>query len=362
MKQYGLIGTYKNKDADGIFLFSLDDSTGELDDLGRVAFACDAKYLARHNDMLVSTCSFAEDDRKRGALILYKIMSGADEKQKYTLRVVDRVSEGEGSACYVTFAGGYVVSANYHEGTVRFYELQDEKFVHRRTISFGLKAGTHQVLESGGWFYIPCLLKDRIYVISPALEIADEIPFPAGSGPRHGILSPDGQYMWVVGELDDRLYILKAAPQNGEAVIDDTQEKDKVVQGSEDRQQCVQKYQICRSLPISREKGAHPAAVRLSRDGGYLYISVREENVVSVWQTANLTDKPDGTSGLWQQLLFVGGNHPRDMVLSPDDRYVLAANKESGTVTCFRRQPDGMIGSRMDTLKKTQAVVITFLE
>lgn len=336
MGQYGLIGTYKNSDKNGIFLFELGED-GQMEKKGLAADIRDAKYLAVCADCLVSTYSDEDKNSAYGGLVLYRLKKGlctraeqeGEDRESVILNETDRVKEGRSSACYVAFLGDYCVSANYHEGVVFFYKVQENRLKLVKRLDFGERAGAHQVMYSEGYFYVPCLLLNKLFVISPRLEVVAEIPFEEGAGPRHGCFSADGSTLWMVGELSNRLYKLRVGDNHTPEIV--------------------------QSWLLSDYEGAHPAAIRLSKDGRYVYVSVREHNVIAVLDT---TSEVEGIV----QVRQTQGNHPRDMILSPDERFVLAANKTSGSVTCFVRDERlGLIGSECGGLAVTEAVAIVFL-
>lgn len=362
MGQYGLIGTYKNSDQNGILLFELGED-GQLRSHGAVADIRDAKYLTVSGDHIVSTYTDEDGEGAHSGLVLYRLTKGICRESQDTskkaglplLRELDRVREGKGSACYVAFLGDYCVSANYHEGVVCFYQLENDTLKLVKRLEFGARAGAHQVMYREGYFYVPCLLRDRLFVISPGLEVIAEVAFDEGTGPRHGCFSADKTTMWLAGELDNRLYKLRmgAGVDSSVGLSTGSSEDPDVVSGSEPNAQHIP--QFVRSWRISDHEGANPAAIRLSGDGRYVYVSVREHNVIAVLDTEH---EEEGIV----QLRPVDGDHPRDMILSPDERFVLAANKTGGSVTCFARDAEsGRIGDRAGELTVTEAVAIVFV-
>lgn len=331
---YGLVGTYENKEENGIFLFSLDPSTGKIDKRGRVAGIGDTKYLDVSGQYVVSTFSEMEGGKRKSGIVLFRI--SRDVAGLPRLDECSRAVQGSVTACYVAFAGEYVVSANYHEGNACFYKIKDEKLEFVKKIDFNKKAGTHQVIYRDGYFYIPCLLLDKLYVVSPELTVVGETAFPKGSGPRHGCFSTDGKRLWIAGELDHRLYMLEKTKDHAMKI--------------------VWSDNIILPEPTDNEP-AHPAAVRLSNDGRHLYISVREVNVFAVWDVSSAEGKP-----VFVQARGTQGDHPRDMVLSPEGEVIMAANKSDGTLTCFSLdKTKGRVGEMTGKIYVKEAVSAAFL-
>ena len=71
--------------------------------------------------------------------------------------------------------------------------------------------------------------------------------------------------------------------------------------------------------------------IRLTADGGHLYVTNRGENSLVGYAVAR-----DGTLAAITRVA-TGGAHPRAFSLSPDGAWVLVANRDSNNVTVFRR-------------------------
>ncbi|MFQ9705438.1 MAG: lactonase family protein [Enterocloster clostridioformis] len=74
------------------------------------------------------------------------------------------------------------------------------------------------------------------------------------------------------------------------------------------------------------------AAIRLSPDERFLYVSTRFAEVITVFKIDH------GCLAQIQQT-GCGGIHPRDMVLTPDGRYLLVANRTRGGLVSFQINP-----------------------
>lgn len=366
MQSIGLIGTYKNEKNDGIYYFTLDPETGALKLGNCAAGLSDSKYLAIHGNLLASSFRVGDGDESYSGIALMQILQ--DKSGHPRLEEAARITEGKMAACYLIFTDKYLVSSNYHEGKVHFYEY-DAHFLKRvKTFEFGLGAGAHQVIVRNGYFYVPCLAQDKVQCISLELEFLGACEFPKGSGPRHGILSEDECRLYLVSELSNELFTCSFA----EGPIP----------------------KIESNVKISAFAGAHPAAIRRS-SGNVLYLTVREENILSIWDVGNGISPAerieDGQGGSWAdrqedvtsdrqtevtadhqtdnvanprflQGYDVKGDHPRDMILTPDEKFVLIANKESGSLVSYRidaKSPDRL--EYCDRIEIEQGVALMML-
>jgi len=77
------------------------------------------------------------------------------------------------------------------------------------------------------------------------------------------------------------------------------------------------------------------AAIRLSADGRFLYVSGRSNSEIAAFAI-------DAASGALSpvQRVPTDGLAPRDFDLTPDGRFVVIANQQSNTLTSLWRNPD----------------------
>ena len=116
-------------------------------------------------------------------------------------------------------------------------------------------------------------------------------------------------------------------------------------------------FELMQRIPLLDAPGSgcdETAAIRLSPDERFLYVSVRGANLIVVLACAS-----DGLRVI--QRVSCGGDHPRDIALSPDGHFVLSANRYSGDLTCFPRDPaSGRIGAQCSKVSVPEGVSIVF--
>ena len=134
----------------------------------------------------------------------------------------------------------------------------------------------------------------------------------SGSGPRHLIFSKNGGYLYLVNELSGTAIAYKY--NNGD--IEQLQE-------------------LC--IGMERQEGG--GGMALSADEKYLYVSMREGNDgISTFKIQN-----DGTLSH-----FAYNNvseHPRDITLSSDGRYLLAAAMKENKIDIMKILDDGKLAN-----------------
>ena len=358
----GYLGTYAAGAHHSVCRFQLDCGSGALSLPVPVLDAPDSKYLSLRGALLA--CPLKKDGRA-GILAARIDASG---------RVVPLASYyGEqDAACYILQDEDYIYTANYHEGSILIYRrkavsdhaAEDAGRMPEDTLQMsesptgaspaanpsvgslpvlepafrletGDASGCHQVLCCGPFLYANCLLRDRMFIYDSRKQFAltAEIPFPAGTGPRHGVMDHAQKRLFLTSELSNELFVLGLADPG--------------------RPEILGRVPVS---PVAAAAGQAPAgaAIRLSQDEHFLYVSTRFSNTLSVFGV-------DGLRLTKLQEVSCGGDHPRDMILSPDGRWLLAANRYSDCLVSFPvDRATGLIGKPVSEAAVPQPVSIVF--
>jgi 6-phosphogluconolactonase len=133
-----------------------------------------------------------------------------------------------------------------------------------------------------------------------------------GSGPRHVAFSADGRYAWMVCELSSEVLAVK--PYGAYEQV------------------CV-----VSALPPGYDGKSASSAIKLSKDGRYLFVTNRGHDSIASFSI-------DAGTGVVTPLAFqaAGGRTPRDIAISPDGGFLYAANQDSDSVTAFRVNNGGL--------------------
>jgi hypothetical protein len=165
-----------------------------------------------------------------------------------------------------------------------------------------------------------CACGSGINKTGGAFDLICESKVPSGYGVRHLVFSKDGKYIYAVNELVPSISVFSW--QNGGAKLIQTV-----------------------GLSCKNQK-ASGAAIRLSENGKYLYVSLREENTICVFEV-------EREKLTLLQKIPCGGDSPRDFILFKE--FLICCNEKSGDVVVFKINPDGFLQAG-DTILVPQAL------
>lgn len=305
MIQTGYIGTYASPKSHGIYHFFFDTETGGLSKPELFYEGRDMKCAAFSKGLLAAP---VQRESTAGVVVLDTERQG---------RVVAEANFERETSCYLLMEDEYLYSANFHEGHVLVCRRNNGALELAHRVSFGGEAGCHQVLLWGQRLLVPCMNLDKVALLDRERDFAEagSLCFPTGSGPRHGVFDRWGRWLYVVTQFSHEVYAFR-------------------VGDGEFRQEGA--YPIFES---TAPPGAETAAVRLSPDGRFLYVSTRGANVLTVFALS-------GGALTRLQQVSCGGDHPRDFVLSSDGRFLLVLNRDSDNLVSFQLDREsGLIGA-----------------
>lgn len=307
MKTMLYAGTYTAKSSQGIYSFSFED--GRLSSSQLFCEIKNPKYLTKKDNCLITVADF---DYESGVAL---INAEGDIKNKIAFE--------KRTSCFITSVDDDIYTANYHTGVVTHLKLvQDElKFINSIQIQDG--AGCHQILVFHERILVPCLFLDRVFIFDRSLKKIGSIHFNANTGPRHGVFSKDGKYLYLVSELSNELFVIE-----------------------------TDEWNIIHQIPVLMSKEIHvrdTAAIRLNDDEKFIYVSTRTKDVISVIELED--HKPTVI-----QTVSCGGKHPRDFVLL--GQYLLCANKNTNEVISFKINDDGTLGKIVDRIEVPEVVAL----
>ncbi len=340
----------------GIYAARLDLKTGHLTPLGLQAELQRATWLVTNPAMPVI---YSVASGPGGMAAESEMHSFAVDTASGKLRELNTVGTGGKDATHVAVDGrlNALFVANHGSGDVTALPLNadgslgpvasDQKTTgtgpHRRQ-SMPQPHGI-AVHPYHGYVAMADFGADRLYVYhvdraTRALTPA-ALPFeamPMGSGPRHLAFRPDGRFLYVNSELTAELFTYAWDAKTGGLHL----------------MQRFSPYPV--GYAGAQEKSS--AETVISRDGRYLYISLRgDQNSLVVYAI----DQKDGTLKEIQRLSS-GGKSPWSFGIDPGGNWMLVTNVDSSSVAVFRiDRASGMLTATSESLAVPQALAVTFV-
>jgi 6-phosphogluconolactonase len=349
------LGTYTRTTSRGIYSAQLDAKTGVLSTPILAAELTNPSWLTLHPSGRVLYAieeTKLPDGKAGGAVRAYAI-----DPVTRALTLLNREITAD-SLCHaaVDATGRILVAVSYGGGQVSAFPLladgrlgprqsflqhtgplgpnakrQDKPHAHSATFS-----------PDQRFVHVCDLGQDRVYhyaveATRGTLEPAATpfTPFTPGTGPRHAKFSADGQYFYVIDELDGTVTASRYASATG----------------------TLTPFQRIATLPPDYAGETNTTAeIRLHPNGRFLYGSNRGHDSLAVYAITPTT----GALTL-VEIVPCGGKTPRNFALSPDGAWLVCAHQGSDTVTTFRVDPaTGKLTLLPGTRAVAQSVCVLF--
>jgi 6-phosphogluconolactonase len=327
------IGTYTTKTkSEGIYIYKLNLSSGELSPYKIAGGAVDPSYLAidkKHKFLYAVNETEEYEGAKSGAVSAYRI----DEKTGELTFLNKQASLG-GSPCYLSISdnGKFVLVANYSGGNVAVFPIEADGSL-GASVDFKQNSGNsvnkdrqnsahaHSItLDRKNNFAVACDLgidkaliyqfDDKTGKLQPNSAQAFFQAKP-GAGPRHFVFHANHKLAFLINELDSTVTALRY----------------------DEKQGTLAEIQTVTTLPENYARAAANtcADVHLSPDGKFLYGSNRGHNSIVSYKV----DEENGTLELVEHI-STKGKTPRNFAIDPTGNFLLAANQNSGNIVVFR--------------------------
>ena len=189
------------------------------------------------------------------------------------------------------------------DGTVP--QRQDRSHVHCVMID---PTNTYALVNDLGldkiWIYKLDLIAGKLIAHTPAF-----INVPAGSGPRHVVFHPNGQYAYVTLELSASVLSLKYDSESG----------------------TLEPMQTLSALPHDFDGHSHCSDLHVTPSGKYLYVGNRGHDSLTIYaideNTGHLTYIENQPSK---------GKTPRNFAIDPTGNFLFVANQDSDNIVIFK--------------------------
>ncbi|MEQ8810181.1 MAG: beta-propeller fold lactonase family protein [Imperialibacter sp.] len=338
------IGTYATEDGpNGIHTYHFDAEAATLRKVQPVTELDNASFLAVNND---HSNLYAVSGSRVNA---YTLNPGTGK-----LSFLNSVPSA--GSCYVSAApdGSTVFAGNYgggnteavrtnadgsfdeasvqllqHQGSSVNKERQEAPHVHATVLS-----------PDGRYLMVPDLGTDRVYqyelsttsgeILKPASK--PWLSVPKGAGPRHLEFHPNGQYAYLVLELQGAVMALDY------------------------REGMLKEKQIISMVDKGFKGRLSGADIHVSPDGKFLYASNRgDANEIAIYSI----DKNGKLNRVGRQPVM--GKTPRNFAIDPTGRFLLVANQDTNEVIVFQRdETTGLLTSTGQSIAVDKPVCLKF--
>ena len=289
----------------GIYRFGLYEN-GEVEQLQKLPMP-EPMYFWQSRDRLWVVLNAPFDESRDSGLAAYDLKSGD--------RLTDVICTRGDGGCHLAIDGENAYVANYDGGSL--FALPDTFVQH---IGNGpnpdrqASAHPHAVFFSPDKQYVlVCDLGlDTIFVYDRDLHEVSRAKVPDGAGPRHLTFSRDGRYVYCLNELSATVSVFAYG---------------------DGRLTYLNSAVISPDLACGQGKGA---AIKLSRDGRYLYATERELNIIAVFEVhgerLKLIERFDSH-----------GAGPRDFALVGNEAFAISTNQLADCMAIYKREKDGRL-------------------
>ena len=320
------VGTYTNAKSKGIYRLELDLASGKLTDLQLAGASASPSFLAIHptGQYLYAV---GESGGKGGG----SVSAFALDRKTGDLKFLNRQSSVGAGPCHIVVdkTGKNALIANYGGGSAAVLPILADGSL-TESSSFQQHKGSsvnksrqeaphaHSInLDKGNRFaFVADLGLDKVLVYRfdaethkitpndpPAAEVAP------GAGPRHFAFHPNGNYAYVINEMDMTVTAFDYDAEKG----------------------TLKNRQTLSTLPAGAAgKNFSTAEVVVHPSGKFLYGSNRGHNTIAIFSV-------DASSG---DLKAVGHQGykiktPRNFAVEPSGRYLLVANQDGDSIVVF---------------------------
>lgn len=335
MKEIVYFGTYTRRTSQGIYKADFDTETGKLSNLELFASEPSPTYLAFDQQQHLYTVGSQDD---KGGIAAYKT-DGI---------LLNHVVEEGAPHCYVAVdeTRSLVYGANYHKGQVLVYKRKEDGSLELADKVQHAGHGPHENQASPHVHYTD-LTPDQ-YLVTCDLGTDEVITYDVdlegkltklatyncnpGAGARHLVFHHHFKIAYLICELNSTIEVL---------IYDGVGE--------------FEQMQVISTLSDDYSGFNGTAAIRLSKDGKFLYASNRGHNSIAVYSIL-----ADGSLELLE-IVPTHGKNPRDFDLTPDQGFLIAVHQDSDNATVFRRNPEtGRLAELSNEFQVPEAVCIRF--
>lgn len=338
------VGIYTDKESRGIYKYSL-QRDGSLKRIGLAAISDNPAFLAMTADKKFLLAVNEIDQNGVGFVESFSIRGDS-------LKLISRRSSGGAHPCFITVNEmGFVLVANYTGGNVGLLRLDEEgklsplldlethwgsgrnvkqEAAHAHSAWFEASNNAVISVDKGTndlWFSRLDTRLQKLIASDPRI-----LKMEPGAGPRHLAIHPNGRWIYVLNELNNTVTLLRKSGA-GDYIKDES----------------------FSTLPIGFAEPSICADIKISSDGQFVYASNRGHNSIAIFRV-NAGNGYLAAIGHQPSL----GDAPRNICLSPDEEFLLVANRHSNRIISFKRDKTTGLLEEADQIEAATPACIVF--
>jgi len=322
------VGTYtetEGSQSQGIYVYRMEPSSGELTLERVIKNILNPSFLEIHpgGRFLYGVNEVQSYARQAGG----GVSAFSIESEQASL-LNDQLSHGS-DPCYVSVeqTGHFALVANYTSGSVAMFPIQpDGQLGAASDVIQHSGSSVHPERQTGP--HAHCILPDPTNRFAVAVDLGldklliyqmdleqgklhkyAEVDVKPGAGPRHLTFHPNGQFAYLINELNSTLICYRYHAEDA-------------------------KFEVLQTIPALPEDfmGENLCAdIHISPHGNYLYASNRgHDSIVRFFI--------DQDTGLltYQEHISTEGREPRNFAIDPGGAFLLVANQKTNSIVTFK--------------------------
>ena len=327
-KSHLFIGTYTDGDSEGIYVYSLDHTTGKLQLTSVTTDIKNPSYIEIHpsQELLYAVSELSDG----GGLI----SSYAIDPLTGSLNYINQQTTGDEGPCHLSIntSGDVVAVANYSGGSITTLPIdsdgslgQPTGFIkhHGSSINTHRQEGPHPHSANIDPFnknlLVPDLGLDKVMVYPINTEtgtLTELTPSWAettpGAGPRHLAFHTNHNLVYVIKELDSTITAFKYDSEIGS----------------------LEEFQNVSTLPDTYSGDNYCADIHISPNGGFLYGSNRGHDSIVIFAISQ-----DSGQLEYVEHVSTNGHYPRNFTIDSDGLIFIAANELTNNIVSYWSSP-----------------------
>lgn len=323
-KYIGYVGSYTKKNSEGIYSFTLDKQEGKIIDVKAAAKLGNPTYLAvsKNKQNLYSV----SQDGEAGGIAAYSINEATGQ-----LSPLNHQETVGTPPCHVSVdsQNRFALAAYYHRGLVEAYPLSEDSGGLNPVQAFAQHEGSGpDPRQDRARAHFAGFTPDEKYIAvvdlgidkivtyeltSGKLSEISSLSVKPGSGPRHLIFHPNNKFAYCMTEFSSEVIVLKYNSENGQFT----------------------QLQTIPTIPGDFTENNQGSAIHISSDGRFVYAGNRGHNTIAVFRVNQETNELS-----FVEYTSTEGNWPRDFVLDPSEKFIVASNQESDNLSLYSRDTE----------------------